>query len=261
LTIETPENVVLTYQLAGPSVRCAAYLFDFLMRMVLLYLVLWIFVPLAVYLPGLSVGSFMVSLFLLDWGYFVVCEGFFNGKSVGKHLFGLRVIQEGGTPLSFWSALLRNLARAADAMPFFLHGVGFISMLLTKNFQRVGDLLAGTVVITERRVVLPREPVIVERIEPISREELGTHIPSEQTLTAIDEFLGRRYVLTHERGHQLASVLAGPLANRLGFRGDQSLVEEYPMAFLARVYVTFRQTREDESVEIREPPMHADVRR
>ncbi|MGH7201903.1 MAG: hypothetical protein ACREJB_14950, partial [Planctomycetaceae bacterium] len=126
-----------------------------------------------------------------------------------------------------------------------IYGIGLISMLLSKDFRRLGDLAARTVVISERRATLPREPVILERIRPLSREEIGGYAPDDHTLALIDQFLGRRYVLTHKRGHALASVLATALAERLHFVGDRQLIEQYPMAFLARVYVTFMQTAEE----------------
>lgn len=248
LHVETPENVVLDYQLAGPAVRLAAYLVDLLVRGVLMAVISVVLLCAgAQVLTGTSVGLWLIVLFLNEWGYFVVCEGFFRGKSIGKHALGLRVVQEGGYPVTFLSAMLRNLLRFPDAMPFLLYGVGFVSMLLTRHFQRLGDLAARTVVITERHVVLPREPVILEKIEPLARDEIGTFSPGDRVLSLIDEFLGRRHVLTHERGHELAAILASRLAERLNYQGDARLVQQYPMAFLARVYVTFlRRDEEDE---------------
>jgi hypothetical protein len=195
-------------------------------------------------LPGLSIGIFLLFLFFAEWGYFVACETFFNGKTIGKHVCGLRVIHERGYPLTFWASLLRNLLRAADALPFY--GVAFVAMLCSRKFQRLGDLVAGTVVITERRVVLPREPVILAKIDPLDRDDLGSYQPDDRMLSLIDQFLGRRYVLSHRRGHSLARTLAVPLAKTLEYRGDPRLVEDYPMAFLARVYVTYLRPRTEE---------------
>jgi uncharacterized RDD family membrane protein YckC len=249
LMVETPENVVLSYQLAGPSIRCAAYVIDFLVRsgvMFALTMVLLCF--LAPLLTGLSLGLWLLLLFLNEWGYYVICETFFRGKSFGKHVFGLRVIQDQGYPITFWSSLLRNLVRAADAFP--LYGPALITMICSRKFKRLGDLVARTVVIQERHVHLPREPVILEKIRPLPREEVGSYIPNEQTLALIDQFLGRRNVLTHDRGHDLAAVLANVLARRLNYRGDAAQVAQYPMAFLARVYVTFIQTQNEDEEEV-----------
>lgn len=245
--IETPENVVLTYRLAGPAIRAAAYLIDLFARWAVLFAAALVVQCAGLALPGLSMGLFLLLLFLQEWGYFVICETFFRGKSLGKHALGLRVIQQQGHPISFWPSLLRNLARAADAMA--LYGPAFLSMVCTRNLQRLGDLLARTIVIEERRITLPREPVIVERIEPLPREEIGSFVPDARTLALIDRFLGRRHVLTHGRGHALARVLARPLAKRMNYQGDGALIENYPMAFLARVYVTFATVRSEEDEE------------
>jgi uncharacterized RDD family membrane protein YckC len=254
LVIETPENVILTYRLAGPATRAFAYVIDLLIRMALVYVAyLAMILGTAAGSMGVSIGLLLIVIFLVDWAYYGVCEGLFRGKTLGKHLFGLRVIQEQGYPVTLWGALLRNIVRAADSLPAFFvipfYGVGFISMLAAGRFRRLGDLVARTVVIEERRVRVPREPVILEKIEPLSRTELGGFVPSGQTLALIEEFLGRRHVLTYRRGHAMAYVLARVLAERLNFSGDPQLVQRYPMAFLARVFATFHQTAEDEEGE------------
>ena len=252
LVIETPENVLLTYRLAGPAVRVQAFFVDLLLRMAILLAAFWaVLLVGSVISAGVSAGLYLVLWFALDWFYFGLCEGLFRGKTLGKHLFGLRVIKEEGYPITLWAALLRNFIRAADSLPFSLYGVGFITALLAGRFRRLGDLVARTVVIEERRVAVPREPIILEKIEPLPRSALGGYVPSGQTLALIEEYLSRRHVLTYKRGHALAHVLAVPLAKRLNFSGDPQLVEKYPMAFLARVYATFHETREEEDLEER----------
>lgn len=252
LHVETPENVVLSYQLAGPSIRCAAYLVDFLVRSAITFFIFILVACIQVMAPilqGTSSGLFLVFWFVMEWGYYVICEGFFHGKTVGKNAFGLRVIQAQGHPISFWAAALRNLMRFVDA--FMLYGTAFVAMLTNREFRRLGDLVAQTVVIQERRVVLPREPVIVEKIKPLDRDDINSFRPSREVLTLIDEFLGRRKVLSHDRGHAMARVLAQALANKLHYMGDRKQVDKYPMAFLARVYVTFiRKEGENEDLEV-----------
>jgi uncharacterized RDD family membrane protein YckC len=249
LVIETPENVVLTYHLAGPAVRLLAYMVDFLVRAALIFAAFIFMVAGGTTgSAGLSTGLFLVAIFVIDWAYFGLCEGYFRGKTLGKHVFGLRVIQEEGYPITFWGAMLRNIVRAADSLSFY--GAGFVTMIVAGKFRRLGDLVARTVVIEERRVTVPREPVILEKIEPLSRTDLGGFVPSGQTLALIEQFLSRRHVLTYRRGHAMASSLARPLAQRLNFAGDQQLVDRYPMAFLARVFATFHQVREQEDLDV-----------
>jgi uncharacterized RDD family membrane protein YckC len=244
LVIETPENVVLTYRLAGPAVRLLAYLIDFLVRGVLVFAA-FIFVMAggAAGMLGVSMGMYLIILFVIDWAYFGLSEGYFRGKTLGKHLFGLRVIQEAGYPITLWGAILRNIVRAADTLSFY--GVGFLTMFVAGKFRRLGDLVARTVVIEEHRVSVPREPIILEKIEPLSRTDMGGFVPSGQTLALIEQYLSRRHALTYRRGHAMAYVLARVLARRLNFSGDPHLVDRYPMAFLARVYATFHQVHEE----------------
>lgn len=248
LVIETPENVVLTYRLAGPAVRVLAYFVDLAIRLAVLF-ALWMVASVggAISGNGVSTGMFLVAIFFIDWTYFGFSEAFFRGKTLGKHLFGLRVFQEQGYPATMWGALLRNFVRAADNLS--LWGVGFVSMVVSGRFRRLGDLVAKTVVIEERRVRVPREPVILEKIKPLPRTDLGSYVPSGQTLALIEDFLSRRHVLTYRRGHAMAYVLARPLAHKLAFSGDPQLVDRYPMAFLAAVYATFYQVHEGEDEE------------
>ncbi|MBI3866843.1 MAG: RDD family protein [Planctomycetia bacterium] len=247
LVIETPENVVLSYRLAGPAVRLLAYLVDLCLRIVIL-IGMWIAALIGgIVAGGVTMGMFLVAVFLVDWAYFGLSEAFFRGKTLGKHLFGLRVFQEQGYPATIWGALLRNFVRFVDNMS--LWGVCFVTMVVSGRFRRLGDLVGQTVVIEERRVRVPREPIILEKIRPLSRTELGSYVPSGQTLALIEEFLGRRHVLTYRRGHAMAFVLARPLANRLAFSGDPHMVDRYPMAFLAAVYATFYQVHEGEDDE------------
>jgi uncharacterized RDD family membrane protein YckC len=244
LVIETPENVVLTYQLAGPALRLLAYLLDLMIRVALFYVAILLASWGGLVSTGVSNGLLLIVFFLLDWAYFGLSEGYFRGKTLGKHLFGLRVIQEEGYPITLWGALLRNIVRAADSLS--LYGAGFITMLVAGRFRRLGDLVARTVVIEERRVSVPREPLILEKIEPLARTDLGGYVPAGETLALIEEFLARRHVLTYRRGHAMAYVLAKSLAKRLNFAGDPHLIDRYPMAFLARVYATFHQAIEDD---------------
>lgn len=254
LVIETPENVVLTYRLAGPAARLLAYLVDFGIRAALLFAMYVLAVMGAIAgLGGISIGMFLLMIFFLDWAYYGISEGCFRGKTIGKLVFGLRVIQEEGYPITLWGALLRNIVRAADSLPFYLifpfYGAGFVTMLAAGKFRRLGDLVARTVVIEERRVSVPREPIILEKIECLPRTDLGGYVPSGQTLALIEQFLGRRHVLTYRRGHAMAYILARALAKKLAYSGDPQLVDRYPMAFLARVYATFYQVREDDDLQ------------
>jgi uncharacterized RDD family membrane protein YckC len=246
LRIETPENVVLTYTLAGPTLRAGAYLIDFSLQAVLTIIGGVILLCSSFVASNVAGGIMLIFWFAMQWWYFTLFEGFWNGRTPGKWAVGLRVIQGKGYPVTFWAAIGRNLLRAIDSWSFY--APAFVCMLLNRRFKRLGDLLGDTVVICERNVMLPREPVIVERIDPLPRDEINGPPPHSRTLSIIDQFLGRRHLVSIPRGHDIARPLARALAKQLRYTGDDVLVEEYPMAFLARVYVTYLR-RDDEEPE------------
>lgn len=256
LRIETPENVVLTYTLAGPVLRGAAFLIDTAIRLTVFTTAAIILFCAATVAQGAAMGALLILWFGLSWWYYILFEGFWSGRTPGKWAVGLRVIQDKGYPITFWAAVARNLVRTADALGFY--AAGFVTMMLSHRFKRLGDLLGRTVVVCERSVILPREPVILERIEPLPREEVPGPAPSIRTLTLIDQFLGRRHLISIPRGHDIARPLAKALARRLRYTGDLAAVERYPMAFLARVYVTFLR-RDEEDEEALAKPARASI--
>jgi len=262
LSLETPENVVLTHELAGPGWRSVAYLIDFVLRMLTFLAAAIAAAMFSVFLPGLAIGTLLLLLFLLEWGYGIGFEYFWQGRTPGKWACGLRVIHENGQPLSWWGAALRNLLRIADMLPLAMmygedagfmvllpiYGPGLICMTLTPRLQRLGDLAARTVVVHDRRTTLPRNPVIYDHISRLPVEHRPRTPPRSETLALIDEFLSRRSVLTYERGHDLASGLAVALATQWNDQGDWDQVRNYPMAFLGRVYKTYAIPEETETV-------------
>ena len=173
ITIRTPENIELTYALAGPGSRAAAYLIDFLIMMIIGQ----IFINLiALGLAGLlstfgADGQLWVAAigvlggFALYHGYFIALEWLMSGQTPGKRLLHIRVVKYGGYSLQFFDTLLRNLLRGVDFLPLF-YGVGLTSLLLTRDSQRLGDLVAGTLVVyqepVESGLLLPDLPAVEE---------------------------------------------------------------------------------------------------
>jgi uncharacterized RDD family membrane protein YckC len=139
--LETPEGVDLELRVAGPLVRCVAWALDFAIR-VAIYIALSIALSV---LGKLGTGILLASLFALEWLYPVFFE-LHNGQTPGKKAMGLRVVHGNGTPVGWSASLIRNLLRAADFLPF-LYGFGLVSMLANRNFQRLGDLAANTLVV------------------------------------------------------------------------------------------------------------------
>ena len=159
ISIRTPENIELSYALAGPASRAAAYFIDLLVMSVVCQLAINLLVAaFAALFSALGLDSELwiaaivgLFAFALYNGYFILLEWLMNGQTPGKRLLHIRVIKQGGYALRFFDTLLRNLLRVIDFLPLF-YGVGLTSLLLTRDSQRVGDLVAGTLVVYQEPV-------------------------------------------------------------------------------------------------------------
>lgn len=120
-------------------------------------------------------------LFALYNGYFILLEWLMNGQTPGKRLLHIRVIKQGGYALHFFDTLLRNLLRVVDFLPLF-YGVGLTSILFTRDSQRLGDLVAGTLVVYQ-------EPVQTESLLPdfAATDELEPTLPAVQVAVIPDD--------------------------------------------------------------------------
>ena len=235
--LETPENVRLAFRLAGPGTRLGAYLVDFALRVVIFYGMA--IATFALLVPvtgtGLSTGVFYVLAFVLEWGYGCFFETWWNGQTPGKRLFGLRVIKTEGYSIGFYDAMLRNLLRAADFFPL-LYAAGFIAAASTSRMQRIGDMVAGTMVIRERRPELKGELAGLAHYEPFSMNAFEhRYRPAEKTLEAIEALFRRRLDLAPARLDEIAMILADPMGRRLTSFDQRKLAREQPAEFLFRV--------------------------
>ncbi len=260
--IETPENVWLTFRLAGPWARGVAYLIDLALRIAATFVIGWVMALFSMVDSFASIGGgvMLVYYFFLEWCYGWFFEAFWNGRTLGKRALGIRVVRSGGYPIGFYDAMVRNLLRAADVLPVF-YGVGMISLLATRRLQRLGDLAADTLVIEEQRPRLRGRLPQLRDVVPLAPSELVLgYKPAERTLNLIDGFFRRSRTLHEARAAEIASILAGPLAEKLGYEGDLHL--EDPVEFLLRVLATFTDRADDaEATKKRRRPRRRPRRR
>ena len=150
-SIELAEGVEIHLRMAGPYVRVLAYLIDLLIRIVI-FVVGTLLINLSGLIIGFNVaqGLDMLMMFILVFFYYVLFEAGKRGASPGKRAMGLRVVDTSGAPISFGQSFIRNMLRFADGLPPPTYAFGLLSTLLNKRFQRLGDLLANTVVVYER---------------------------------------------------------------------------------------------------------------
>jgi uncharacterized RDD family membrane protein YckC len=158
-TAETPEGIALSLRPAGVVPRFYAYLLDFLIRFAILIALTMV----AAFLGGMGAGFWLITYFLLEWLYPVVFELLPKHATPGKRVLGLNVVMDSGLPVTPAAALLRNLLRAADFVPL-LYGVAWVAMLWRRDFKRLGDMAAGTLVVYRQNVSLhgrvPNAPVL-----------------------------------------------------------------------------------------------------
>jgi uncharacterized membrane protein SpoIIM required for sporulation/uncharacterized RDD family membrane protein YckC len=154
LAIETPEHVVIELELAGLGSRMAAAALDWVVLVFLLVLVNFVFIAFAD-LAGKGAGTWVIAFavilnFTAFWGYFLLFEALNGGRTPGKKYLGIRVVMDTGHPVTFGAAAVRNLVRLADAQPAFSYLVGLGFVLFHGQNKRLGDMVAGTIVIRDR---------------------------------------------------------------------------------------------------------------
>ena len=192
---ETPEGIILELKIAGPVVRASAWLIDLLIRSAV-YIALGIILG---FWGGVGGGIYLIGIFIIEWFYPVWFE-IQSGATPGKKTMGLVVIHDNGTPISWSSSIVRNLVRAADFFPFF-YGLGLVTMLANRDFKRLGDLAAGTLVVYREKLG--------------ERQKIPEATPKNppQGLTAVEQrtildLAERSEKLSKERCIELAEILS-----------------------------------------------------
>jgi uncharacterized RDD family membrane protein YckC len=266
--ITTPENIALEYELAGLGTRFVANIFDLLLQFVLIICVIIVTAVLFWILLGLSnlsgfaaVAAFVRSLsefgmaalwilcFLIFWGYHIFFELKWNGQTPGKRQLGLRVMREGGYPINAYGAAMRNLLRVVDFLPFF-YSVGIFSILLSSNYQRIGDIVGGTLVVKQRAPqslagLLRVAQILPEHLDPAALAIIGRHAyelnPDEYR--AVRHFTDRRRQLDWNAQQLSAIKIAVPLMEQLRIVPPGDVKEVDYAALLEYLAVAYEQAR------------------
>lgn len=224
--ITTPEQVSLRFHVAGLGSRAAAHLMDVVILGIIFFSItfglFWldelIFERLDETL-GFDSSSYLIAIlmilsFVLIWGYFALFEFIAGGRTPGKMLLGLRVIQENGQSITFLSAFVRNLLRIVDFLPTF-YLVGMISCFFHSQHKRIGDLVAGTIVVYERGLKKKkRKTPLLKEIEErgVQANTLSLDQWSVGKLTVkewklLSAYMDRRHILSKKELNQLTMHL------------------------------------------------------
>lgn len=243
--ISTPEHVKVPFESAGIGSRSMAKLIDLILIggiMIPIGLVIYavssiLSLTSSYQLPSILIGLIWVIIAFIPILYFSLTEYWFKGQTLGKRLFNLRVITDDGQNPSFSSIFLRNVLQLVDILPgFYLFGL--VTMFIHKKEKRMGDLVAGTLVVQERNDQIKEVPfyytfpVLTKK----DRQDFKalTVIPSE-FFRILESFLGRRKDLTLDRRKELANQLIQTgWPNIEVYKGKEEL-------FLEKIYLYMRE--------------------
>ena len=222
LGIETPEHLVLELELAGLGSRMAATVCDAGV-LTLAYALLGLAIQL---LPTSRSGDangpwstlgaivLILTVFLLFWGYFLLFEALNDGRTPGKRLMGIRVLMDTGHPLTFTAAAVRNLVRIVDMQPLFTYQVGLGFVLFHRQNKRLGDIVAGTVVVRDRPENLQLASAPAEGAREPEALEAGPPELADEEFRLLDQLLERLEGLEGAVRHRLTAELVARFAPR-----------------------------------------------
>ncbi|WP_167085662.1 RDD family protein [Massilia frigida] len=193
LSLTTPEGVSLQLTPAGPYLRAVAWLVDFLLWAAACFLL-----RLAMPSGKLGQGIFLLLLFVTYWGYPIISEVYFNGRTLGKRALGLEVVRSDGLPVGWRESTLRNLMLVADFLPV-MYATGLVCMMFDLRFRRLGDIVAGTQVIYYEKAAPRPTPLLAHPLP------LPFPLSPDQQRTLVDLF-ERESKLPIDRMAELGSI-------------------------------------------------------
>ena len=232
LTIETPEQTLLEFEVAGVGSRFLALAYDTLLQILVGIGLLIIFLIAGVALPGAAQSGIwfaaviIIAYFVLYFGYFAIFEVLWNGQTPGKKKEGLRVIKDSGRPITPAEAVGRNLMRIVDQLPAF-YAVGICSVLLSRQNKRLGDFVTGTIVVHEKSL-LDAKPVW--ELPPAGQMGPATSFGSErlthEEFALVEAFLNRRSSLPADVRFTMADQIARQIRPKLSVPPGELLYAE-----------------------------------
>ena len=245
IIIETPEKIKFSYHIAEIGTRIAAYFIDEIIQILVLGLIV-----LALVIAGIAGGMahagmdhltftaaafFMIMIFLVRWFYFVLFEVIMEGQSPGKKLTGIRVIKMSGDSLDLETIVLRNFLRFVDGFPILPLTGGFIAFIDSRS-RRLGDIIAGTIVVNEIQYNLTL-PDFAVHFSRMSHPEEAGFMAAKQRLTENELYIIRRFLNEHYRLPAAKQIrVAGDLENQVRARLDLPEPVGDPLLFLERIY-------------------------
>ncbi len=240
--ITTPEQVSLNFKIAGLGSRATAHILDWLILGLIGFVLSFSLMLVFKYLPirfsqlvrSYASALIILLLFFLLWGYFVLFEFFSTGRTPGKILIGIRVIQDNGQSITFLTSAVRNLIRIIDFLPLF-YLCGILMIFFHPQHKRIGDLASGTIVVHQRRTkrkkkINPFEKKIKKRLDKHpgiqelsewSKKKIGI-----REWNILKTYIKRRPTLTLVEQKEITLQVAGILFPMIGVETVNKPLEE-----------------------------------
>lgn len=272
LLVETPEKISFQYQLVGPFRRIVAYALDMLFSLVgyslIVVFTMIVFSIVASYTQNTVIGTIintlaqisgaiiLIGYFLVYWFYGAIMEARYNGQTLGKMITKHRVLSHDGHAIDVVQALLRNFFRLLDLFPFIplpLVGIwaaesfppicptglfGLCTMAISGNFRRLGDLVAGTIVVVDERKWVPELASFTDpRVEQLADELPSDFSPSQSMLRTLADYVDRRRYLSPETNQDMAKGLAIRMLRKFGLPANT----DYDLLLCSMYYNAFMQ--------------------
>lgn len=273
LSVPTPEKIEFQYELAGPVRRLGAWLIDlvvvqmgYFVAVILLVLGLGLFAGATGLagaggfmdlIGGMAAFAILVGALVVNWFYGAWAEARWNGRTLGKSWTGLRVLARDGGSINAGQAIIRNLVRYADLMPVVTPGLlfpspegeawlpeiptptmmtGLVVMLILPGFRRLGDLVAGTMVVVENDQYWPElarftDPRVSQLADLIPR----WYVASPRMAAALAGYVDRRERIGAARTAEIASHIGAALLRHLDLPRDTN----HDLLLCALYYRTF----------------------
>lgn len=247
VAVETPEMVLVSYTIAGVGSRVVAGLIDLVICILFLVGLSLLGQLLGESKPGLkaeptrSTAWIFAVLFLIQfailWGYYVLFEALRDGQTPGKRLMRLRVVMDAGYSIPFSASAIRNIIRLLDMQPGLVAAVGIVSIAASRSGKRIGDIIAGTMVVKEQPLGL-HAPSRLESQDNRHGPLAATSVLGDAEFDVLARFVSRRHAISSPDRTRLAAQLAGRFRSRVPGASAPDIV------FLLRLYESEARERE-----------------
>ena len=230
VSVRTPESIAFYYELAGLGSRFLAVAIDLVLQsltfIALALLAAWASPATAslakaiglseTALSAIEIGVVVIFAFLIYFGYFIAFETLWNGQTPGKRAIGIRVVRDGGYPLNFMDAVIRNLIRVIEAALAYLPSI--VSAVISAQNKRLGDLAAGTIVVRDRAFEVPDPAKWVGGDTPDrARESLaGIESLTDDEFALAERYVARSHMLEPQAAWEIAKRIADAVRPKLG---------------------------------------------